>query len=375
MTYSKKKYTLALIGCGRVANKHAKAFGHLKDELEVLALVDGRLEACQNLNHEHNLGLRDAQMFTSIENFYAANLPVDILAITTPSGSHYALAKEALTRGHHVFIEKPMTLDIEEARDLLTLSQKYSKKIAMGHIYRFFPLVEHIREDIVAGIYGEILSAEVKVHWGHDQAYYDQAPWRGTWAADGGALMNQSIHALDLMVWLLNLKVASVQGSIAQRMHTMEAEDYGAALYIMENGAILSLEGTTITPENAHQASFLIRLEKAEIHAGLKKGKPFIQARDRAGKKVGNYLSRVWEKMRTDGVKRSLRAFLNPHTGIYMDFITALHEDRAPRADGISGVESVENILAVYKSARNAGARVHLPLENFSLEDMQGYFE
>lgn len=370
-----RKLQVAIVGCGRVARKHAKAVKHSSNLLRVTALIDQSIEACRNLNQEHKLALSEDDFYTSLEDLLNSTKAVDIIAITSPSGTHYTLAKAAIQTGKHVLIEKPMTLDLKEAKELCDLASLMNVKVAMGHIYRFFPLVDLIREDIVSGIYGEVLSSEVKVLWGHDQAYYNQAAWRGTWLSDGGALMNQSIHALDLMVWLLDLKTKSVSGKIAQVKHTMEAEDYGAAIFTMENDSILILEGTTITPETAHEASFLIRLEHAEIKAGLKKGKPFIEAVDRNGKAIGKYKRRLFKQVLKEGLKYSLQGFTNPHTGIYRDLAWSIENDKTTRADAESGLHSVENILAIYLSALEDNANVHLPLDDFSIREMQGYFK
>lgn len=375
-------YRLAIIGCGRVAHKHAKAIKNLPGAFQLSALVDRNREAMDALNREQSLGLPSDVFFSSIEELYKWNATLgdralDLVAITTPSGSHYSLAKDALSHGLHVFLEKPMTLDLGQARELEALAREKGLKIAMGHIYRFFPLVDLIQDDIARGLYGQVLSAEVKVHWGHDQAYYDLAAWRGTWKADGGALMNQTIHALDLMVWLLSLNPIACQGAISQRLHQMEAEDYGAALFTLENGAILSVEGTTVTPESDQSASFRIVLEKATVEAGLRRKKPYFNIKDRAGKSVGHYKSRLWKQMRQKGFAKSIRSFTNPHMGIYDDLARSLDKGPAqePLAGARSGVQAVENILAIYASALQGGKKIHLPLDDFSLEEMEGFFD
>ncbi len=376
-TPNNSRLTVALAGCGRVARKHAKAWNQLPDLYQPVALIDQSKEACRSLNQEFGLGLAESDFYTDVASLFAARAGVktkpDVVALTTPSGTHYSLAKTALEHGSHVFVEKPMTLDLEEARELKNLAQTTHRKIAVGHIYRFFPLVDIIREDIAAGVYGRILAADVVVHWGHDQAYYDSAAWRGTWQQDGGALMNQTVHALDLMVWLLGLKPASVQGTISRLTHVMEAEDYGAALLKMSDGSVCRVEGTTSTPESQHEASFYISTEKAQIRAGLRSGKPYVQVLDNDGKKTGHYWRRTLAVMRQNGFKRQLQAYLNPHTGIYWDLAQAISADRPPRADVNSGLEAVENVLAIYQSALLGGAPVALPLSDFSLREMESY--
>lgn len=366
--------TVALAGCGRVASKHAKAFRQLKGLLRPIALIDGRLEAASSLNEKRQLGLERGALFQTLDAMYGAGLKPDIVAITTPSGTHFELARRALEEGSHVLIEKPMTLDPEEGRFLVELAEKRGLKIAVGHIYRFFPLVDLVREDLARGVYGRVLASEVKVHWGHEQPYYDQAAWRGSWAQDGGALMNQSVHALDLMVWLLGSKPVSLQGQIARLCHRMEAEDYGTALLTMPDGHICRLEGTTNTPEALHEASFYISTEKAEIYAGLRSGKPYIKAFDRSGKACGHYIRRFLKTLFASGFTLRLKSYLNPHTGIYQDLARAIRDNGIPRASGRDGLEAVEHVLAIYRSALTGGLPTALPLGDFKISEMKGFF-
>ena len=374
---SNKSLKLALVGLGRVAEKHLKAIKHLGNTYEIVALVDNNSNRQVEVNEKFELNLNDTNFFQSLEAFYESGLKADVVAIATPSGTHYSLAKLALEHGSHLMVEKPLTLNLEEAYELLELSRNKNLKIAVGHIYRFFPIVDQLQKDIAAGEFGKILAADVIVHWGHDQAYYDQSAWRGTWAQDGGAMMNQTVHALDLMTWLLSSKIVSIQGQIKQLTHKMEAEDYGAALLEMDKDFICRIEGTTNTPDNQQSASFYISTERAEISAGLKKKKPYFSIIKRDGKKLtGKYIRAFLAKAWKNGIKKSINEFSNPHTGIFKDLATAILEDRSPRANGLDGLQSVEAILAIYKSALNDGNSVKLPIEkDFTLEQMQGFFE
>ena len=170
-----------------------------------------------------------AKGYDSLEDLFKERKP-DIVSITTPSNSHYPLARLALENRCHLFIEKPMTLNLDEARDLIQLAKVEERQIAVGHIYRFFPLVDLIQHEIALDKHGKVLHGTVQVQWGHEQNYYDLAAWRGKWLSDGGVLMNQSVHAVDLMQWLVGAKSIAAQGSIHQQVHRMEAEDYGVGL-------------------------------------------------------------------------------------------------------------------------------------------------
>lgn len=380
MSHDTSTFEVVLVGLGRVARKHLKAFKEWPDRLRLAAAVDRNEDSARETLQAAGFSAAESEavpFFSSLSEALAG-LPSrpQIAALTTPSGTHYELAQEALLAGCHVLIEKPMTLDLAEGRRLLALSREKGLKIAVGHIYRFFPLVDLLQKEIADGLFGEVLQAEVNVHWGHDQAYYDQAEWRGTWTSDGGVLMNQTVHALDLMTWLLGLELVSVNGRIARLAHDMEAEDYGAALITLSNSSILRVEGTTNTPPEAHAASFTILTDKGEIKAGLRSGRPYFSIRDRSGKKIRrSYLRRFLRQARErGGLFKGIKTYLNPHTGIYLDLLDAITNDRSPRADGMAGYSAVEQILAIYRSAREGGCEVTLPLQDDRLLDMEGFF-
>ena len=214
------------------------------------------------------------------------------------------------------------------------------------------------------------------MRWGHNQEYYNLAPWRGTWAQDGGVLMNQTVHACDLMCWLMDDDPVRVSGIIRQMSHSMEAEDHGAATLEMASGAILMVEGTTNNSPRNRGASFYIITEEMEIEAGILSGKIKFKMTNHEGKVVTRkYIGRLLRQLRKNGGLKALKRMLNPHSGIYYDLVNSLDNDTQPRADGNSGVQSVETILAIYKSAKSDGEPVSIPLNDFKLADMEGYFD
>ncbi|MGI6545104.1 MAG: Gfo/Idh/MocA family protein [Fastidiosipilaceae bacterium] len=370
------QYNLALIGCGRVAEKHLKAIRHNKERLNLIAVVDLDPAKVRNMLDRFLPGrIRGARVFSDVTEMMEATRP-DIAAITTPSGTHYEIAKQIIQKGVHVLIEKPMTLDIDEARELTELAKEHKVQIIMGHIYRYLPLTDLIHADVASGRLGKVYSGDVKVRWGHGQEYYDQAGWRGTWAHDGGALMNQTVHACDLMCWLMNDYPVQVSGMIERMAHRMEAEDYGAAVMRMASGAICMVEGTTNNSPRNRGATFYVITEKAEIEAGIHSGKIHFKVIDHEGKKqTRKYYGRLLRQIVKNGGLRALKRLINPHSGIYFDLINCIDNNETPRADGHSGVQSVETILAIYQSAVRSGQPVALPLEGFKLEDMDGYFD
>ncbi len=369
----------AIIGCGVVAKKHLKAALYQQNILKtikVAAVVDTRpgvAEKMLQLSGFTEQEIAGIKIYADDQEMLLAEKP-DLVAITTPSGTHAAISLRAIESGAHVLIEKPLTLSMPEAQAILDRAAQLNRQVAVGHIYRFFPLVQAIQADIIAGRFGKVLYGDVKVRWGHDQTYYDQAAWRGTWHQDGGALMNQSVHALDLMTWLLGERVRTVTGKIYRQIHHMEAEDLGFAILELENGVQCLVEGTTNTDPKRPEASFFVRLAEGEVRGGILAGKPSISVYDQTGRNISNQYTRklFWDTLKTAGVKGFLQ-LKNPHSGLLNDLILAINENRTPLASGQSGRDALELVLGIYQSALEKRT-VELPIESFELKMMTNYF-
>ncbi|MDD2534208.1 MAG: Gfo/Idh/MocA family oxidoreductase [Eubacteriales bacterium] len=374
------KLKYAIIGCGIVAKKHLKGARYHQNQrgtIQVVAAVDTRPGAAVQMLKSAGFSDREIasiKLFADDREMLAAVKP-DLVAITTPSGSHAAISLRAIEAGAHVLIEKPLTLSLPEAQMILKRANELDRRVAVGHIYRFFPLVQAIQADIAAGLYGRVLYGDVKVRWGHDQAYYDQAAWRGTWHQDGGALMNQSVHALDLMSWLLGQKAKSVTGKIFRQQHHMEAEDLGLAILEMENDVQCLVEGTTNTDSRRPEASFFVRLTAGEIRGGILSGKPSIQVFNREGQNVALKYTKqlLWMTLKTAGLKGFLQ-LKNPHSGLLGDLIAAIREKRSPLASGQTGQDALELVLAIYQSALE-NRTIDLPVTDFELTRMNHFFD
>lgn len=362
--------TLMIIGAGRVAAKHVKAARTLKDKVKLISVVDTNQEAAKKLIEASKLNYAsNIKIYDNYETAIAETKP-DMVAITLPSGLHYKVATYALEHNCNILLEKPMTMSSGESHALYELSVKNNLKIAMGHIYRYFPLVSLIKEDIASGKFGKITHGTITVRWGHDQAYYDQAQWRGTWKSDGGAMMNQTIHAIDLLIWLMNSDAVEATSMIAKRAHQMEADDLGMAVLRLQNGALAQIEGTTSTSPDNQVACFNIMGTEGSIELGLRNKIPFINIRNKVGKSLN--LSYLRRQLQVGGIK-SFTYALNPHTAIYDNLCDVIATDKQPIADGKSGYTSVDNLLGIYKSALTDKV-INLPLEeDFSSLEMEQY--
>ena len=365
--------SVIIIGCGRVAEKHLKAISKLKG-LELKAVVDTNPDSAKRL-------LGSVKGFANVKQYSDYKTAIDevkpsIVSVTVPSGLHFQIAKYAMEHGSNLLLEKPMTMSVSEAREIFELSNKTGLKIAMGHIYRYLPIVGLIKEDIAAGKYGKVTHGSIYVRWGHGEDYYQSAAWRGTWKSDGGALMNQTIHAIDLLVWLMGSEPEEASAMIAKRIRNIEAEDLGMAVLRLENGALAQIEGTTATIPSKHTAEFSVFCENAQLTMGLDSGKPHIAVYgvkpDGKTKKLNGYYIR--KQFKTGGLF-SYKCALNPHLGIYKDLCDSVIGNKNPIADAYAGFSSVDTLLGIYKSAKE-GRPVTLPLkEDFNSVDMTGFFD
>ena len=366
-----EKKKIIIIGCGRVAVKHVKAIKKLSHVCELKALVDVSEDAPAKVLESAKYDPSDVKVYNDYKQAIDEISP-DIVAVTVPSGLHYQIAGYALEHGCNLLLEKPMTMSSGESREIYELSEQKGLKIAMGHIYRYFPLVGILREDIKNGVFGKVVCGDISVRWGHGDDYYSSAAWRGTWRSDGGALMNQTIHAIDLLVWLMGSRPVEATSMLSKKVRNIEAEDLGMAVLRMDDGALASITGTTATSDKEHGAQFSVYCEDGTVSLGLYKGKPRLDIRNGKGKKRN--LRYIVKQIKLHGIS-SLTSALNPHHGIYKDFLEALEKGRQPVADAMSGYSSVDTLMGIYRSARE-GRPVELPLkEDFSSVDMTGFFE
>ncbi len=371
---NQNKLKAAIIGCGRVSIKHIKAISKLDDKITLCALVDNNPDAPSHLLSGAKLKSGALSKIRSTMKTYLDYKEMleavhpDIVAITVPSGLHYQIAKDCLLAGANILLEKPMTMSNTACKELYELAESQGLKIAMGHIYRYFPIVSLIAEDVKNGKFGKIGHGSVIVRWGHENEYYSQAAWRGTWKSDGGALMNQTVHALDLMCYLMNTEATRVTGMIASRFRDMEAEDTALGVFACQNGALCQVEGTTATSPDDHEASFYINAENACIRIALRKGKPSYSITTNKGKNLAfRYLRRYIKQF---GLFYLIAVAKNPHFGIYSDLYQAILSKGSPIADGRSGYLAVDMVLGFYRSVLEK-QEISLPLsEEFPIESM-----
>ena len=354
----------ALIGCGRISTNHIKAA--VNNKLEIAAVCDILPEKMQELLARH--GLENDE---SIKRYTDYKVMLDeikptLVSIATESGPHAEIALYCIDKGINVIIEKPMAMNMADADEIIRRSKEKNVKVCACHQNRFNVAVQKTRKALESGRFGRLSHGSIHVRWNRNHSYYDQAKWRGTWAQDGGCLMNQCIHGIDLLRWMFGNEVDEVYGATRQQFHDyLEAEDVGMAVVKFKNGAVATIEGTTnVYPKNLEETLYIFG-EKGTVKIG--------------GTSTNNI--DVWDfadesdaDRENKGLKEATsNVYGNGHTSLFADVIDAINNDRQPYVDAVAGRNALEMILAIYKSQKT-GEPVKLPLKDFASIDMKGEF-
>jgi len=354
----------ALIGCGRISTNHIKAA--INNKLEIIAVCDVNKENMQNILVKHNLeNDKSIKRYCDYKKMIEEN-DIDLISIATESGLHAEIALYCIGKEINVIIEKPMAMSLQDADKIIELSEKKQVKVCACHQNRFNIAVQEMRKALEDGRFGKLSHGSIHVRWNRNRDYYTQASWRGTWEQDGGALMNQCIHGIDLLRWTFGNEVEEVYGQTRQQFHDyLETEDVGMAVVKFKNGAIATIEGTTnVYPQNLEETLYVFG-EKGTVKIG--------------GKSTNNI--DVWnfaDESEIDQKKKGLEevtsnVYGNGHTSLFADMIEAIQSDRKPYVDAYAGRNALEMVLAIYKSQKE-GRPIRLPLKDFSSRDMIGEF-
>lgn len=353
----------ALIGCGRISPNHIAAA--IENELQIIALCDVATEKMDEVITVFNLK-NVAQKYTDYKEMLEKERP-ELVAICTESGSHGQIAIDALNAGCNLIIEKPIALSLVEADKIIQLAAEKNLKVSACHQNRFNKSIQKIREAVEQGRFGKLFHATAHVRWNREENYYKHSPWRGTWEQDGGALMNQCIHNIDLLRWMMKDEIVEVVGMTDNLNHDyIDAEDLGMAIIKFRNGSYGVIEGTVNVFQTNLEETLYIFGEKGTVKAG--------------GKSVN--LIEEWRfadnRDNPDEVKKMYNedppnVYGFGHRPLYADVIEAIENDRQPYVTAEDGRRALELVLAIYKSAYE-GKSIQLPLEKGSTMEFKGRF-
>jgi predicted dehydrogenase len=355
---TKGGYGFGIVGCGMVANFHAQAITAMKGGH--LACVYSRNRA----NADQVAEKYGCAVYTDFKAFLN-HQGLDMVTIATPSGAHLEPVEKAAKAGKHILCEKPLEVTLERVDKMIRVCEE--NKVMLAGIFqrRFFEATQEFRKALEAGRLGKITLADAYIKWYRTQEYYDGGEWRGTWKLDGGgALMNQSIHTIDLLYYLagdVDWVCAFADRSIHERIET---EDNGVAILKFKNGALGVVEGST--------ACYSPTGHPAEVHICGSNGSVFMRDNsftvwDFRKKKPTDrrILQKFGARPGEAGAGAADPAAIDyvPHQRNFEDAVKALKNGIQPLVNGPEGRKALEIILAIYRSALSGGKPVQLPLK------------
>lgn len=255
-----KPLKFGLIGCGRIAVRHAQILSGL-DGAELSCVCDIKEERAVKFSKEYNVPwYKDYRDMLEKKE-------VDVVNILTPSGLHAKHAIAAARSKRHIIVEKPMALTLGDADKMIRACSESKVKLFVVTQNRHNLAVKKLKEALDSGRFGKFVMGSVRLRWCRRQEYYAQDSWRGTWAYDGGVFANQAAHHIDMLIWMLG-EVESVFAKIATRLADIEVEDTGVALLKFKNGAPGVIEATTATRPRDIEGSISILGEKGSAEVG-----------------------------------------------------------------------------------------------------------
>lgn len=331
------KLGIALIGCGQIARKHAHVVHNYLENAELVAFVDVSRERAEAFSKEYG-----APAFSDIGSMMTeVGDRIGLVNVLTPSGVHCENVLELVRYGKPLVVEKPLALRLEDADRMIEACDRHGVKLFVVHQNRFNLPIVAARRALNQGRFGKLVLGTVRLRWKRDQAYYDSESWRGTWAYDGGVLMNQAAHHIDMLTWFMG-SVETVRGMGATRLVHIECEDTAIASLRFSSGALGVLEATTACRPKDLEGSISILGEKGSVVIG------------------GFFMNKLetWEfETREPGDEQIFEQFGgNPsgfayNLGEYMkDVVHSLRAKEAALVDGLEGRRSLELITALYES-------------------------
>jgi UDP-N-acetyl-2-amino-2-deoxyglucuronate dehydrogenase len=331
---------IGLIGSGNITQTHARA-AHAIPNIQIAAIYGSNPQTVTRLATEHQ-----AKPYLDFPSFLA-HKPLDLVILGTPSGLHAQQGIAAAQHGLHVLTEKPIDITTKNADALIAAADKANVKLAVIFQDRLKPDIQRLKQWLDRGLLGKPLLVDARVKWYRPPDYYSNSKWRGTFALDGGgALINQAIHTVDLLLWLLG-DVARVQARTATVLHKIEAEDTAVATLEFASGAIGTLLATTAAypgyPRRLEitgtEGTVILEHDRI-VAADLRNPSP-----DFAAITTGDSNQSASSAAVTD---------VSGHRAILEDFLHAIANNTQPICDGREGRRSLALVESIYNSARSS---------------------
>ncbi|GAB3609969.1 Gfo/Idh/MocA family oxidoreductase [Humibacter ginsengiterrae] len=360
-TNSAPTLTAVIVGCGVIADNHVRALA-ARGDVSIVALVDTVTPAAERVaTLVEEVGMPRPALFADLGEALAEH-PVDIVVVLTPSGLHVRLAETALNAGSNVVIEKPLDVSVPRARRIRELADEAAKRGLVATVisqHRFDPASAVVARAAHSGELGVLTSAVASVAWWRTQEYYDSGQWRGTWELDGGgAVMNQGVHTVDLLVWFMGRPVAVYAHTARLAHERIEVEDTAVATVRFDNGAIAVLHATTAAfpglsvrvQVHGSNGSAVIENDQLAYFASGGTAETYGNA-DPTRSAGENRASELVEPSQLYGSPRGADAFVVGHRRQYDDIVDAIRTHREPGVTVTDALLSLAVVRALYLSA------------------------
>lgn len=331
----------AIIGCGRISKNHVEALINNKDICTLVSVCDVIESKAAERKKQYEDNMCDSirvNVYTDYKQMLQ-NENIDCVSICTESGYHARIAIDCLNAGKNILIEKPMAMSVEDADRINSLAKEKGLKVGVCHQNRFNPPIQKLRRALEEGRFGKIINVTARILWTRDQNYYNQASWRGTKELDGGTLMNQCIHNIDLLQWMVGSEVERVHCERGTFLRDIEMEDFGAILIRFKSGTIGIVEGSAcVYPKNLEETLSIFGENGTVVIGGLAVNKiqtwHFADERDYDHEDESTEVNSVYGK---------------GHTPLYKDFVEAVKNNRQSYISGEEGKKALEIILKSYE--------------------------
>lgn len=333
-----KSLNFALIGCGRISNKHAELLGNGQiSGAKLVAVCDIRKDRARKLGKRFRVS-----WYGDLHRMMAEEPDIDAVCILTPSGEHVRNVLELTPYGKHLVVEKPMALTLDDADAMIQACDHAGIRMFVVKQNRWNLPVQRLREALDSGRFGKLVMGTVRVRWCRKQEYYDQDEWRGTWAMDGGVFSNQASHHVDLLEWMLG-EPEAVYATSSTRLVEIETEDTGVAVIRFRNGAIGVVEATTATRPKDLEGSLSLLGETGTVEIG---GFAVNEM------KVWNFSKPLPEdeKILKSSRQNPPNVYGFGHQAFLEHVVRCINKDSPALVDGLEGRKSLELITAIYES-------------------------
>jgi UDP-N-acetyl-2-amino-2-deoxyglucuronate dehydrogenase len=344
-TATMRKLGFGIVGTGAIAQKHAMAIRSL-DEAVLLAVCSSTADRAAAAATQFGVAAyADLALFLEHEG-------LDVVCICTSSGNHLQPALAAAAKGKHLLIEKPIEINMHRAGQIIAACEENDVKLGVIFQNRFNKAYQELKSAVEKGLFGKLLMGNAAINWFRDIAYYQSSPWKGTLEGDGGgAVINQGIHTLDLLLDLMGA-ADTVSAQVQTAFHQIEGEDLSAAIVKFKSGALGTISAATCLFPGYPERLEIFGTEGSAVLAGGELSSYTFKYGDRPFSESSN--------KKTSGASDPMAIGHQLHAAQIKDMVEAIRYNRKPEVDGYAGIKSIQLIEAIYSSSKSGGAVMHL---------------